>query len=245
LPWKGGREGWAVCLWSETVMKSRRYHALPIPPRAVLLLERAIAGGREDSKYVFPSTAVREGPGDLGKRLTEEEKKKQKEPVPALPDLLGEANAPHFSPHDIRRAFATTCGDRSVRGDATSAVLDHAGIETGQQLVRSAEVTRLAYDYSQKLELKAMAMETWTDALLAAVESEWRKHRLPPRPGYSLPIQEDEQSYLVMEREKAKADEDYLATVLEPWEMEVSPEMQPWLEQRAEEERAEYGMKIE
>jgi integrase len=272
LPWKGGREGWKVCLWSETVMKSRRYHALPIPPRAVLLLQRAIAGGREDSKFVFPSTAVRQGEGDkpisisspknlldrlrgrpidLGKPLTEEEKERRKtEPVPALPDILGEADVPHFSPHDIRRLFATTCGDRSVRGDAISAVLDHAGIETGQKLVRSAEVTRLAYDYSQKLELKAIAMEMWTDALFNAVESEWRSHRLPPRPGRPIlhPTGQATDSkgrrrfsniepwYIAMEREAAEAERAYLATILEPWEMDDSPEHQAWLRMRYEEE---------
>ncbi|CAM5367781.1 hypothetical protein ATER59S_01520 [Aquamicrobium terrae] len=263
LPWAGGKDGWKVCLWSESVMKSRRFHALPIPPRAVLLLERAMAAGREGSSFVFSATAMRHceddkpisisspknlldrlrgRPANLGKRA---------EGLRGdLPDILGDAGIPHFSPHDIRRTFATACGDRSVRGDAISAVLDHAGIETGQKLIRSAEITRLAYDYSQKLELKAIAIETWTDALFEAVESEWRAHRLPPRPGriVSRPAEKaldtrgrrqfsrNEPWYIAMECEKAEEDRAYLSSILNPWEMDDSPEYQAWLEARLQDE---------
>lgn len=234
-----------------------------------------MVGGREGSRFVFSATAIRQGGGDkpisisspknllerlrgrpanLGKRKDEDEDEEDKrEPPVELPDILGDAGIPHFSPHDIRRAFATTCGDKSVRGDATSAVLDHAGIETGQKLVRSAEITRLAYDYSQKLELKAIAMEAWTDALFEAVESEWQAHRRPPAPGRTVlrptekaldsrgrkQFSDKEPWYVAMEREKAEEERTYLSSILDPWEMDDSPENLAWLEARLQEEMEE------
>lgn len=233
LPWPGGREGWKICLWSERVMKSRRYHALPIPPRVFLLMERAIASARADSRYVFASTAIRQGVGDepisisSPKNLLDRLRgrpanlgKRGEKLRGALPDLLSAVGVSHFSPHDIRRTFATTCSDRSVRGDAISAVLDHAGIDTGQKLVRSAEVTRLAYDYSQKLDLKAVAMEAWTNALFEAVEAEWEANRPRRNPLRAVPPPMKELAkkeapaisfsdanpwYVIMERERSAA----------------------------------------
>ena len=55
---------------------------------------------------------------------------------------------PYFTPHDMRRTFATTCGDLAVRGDAISAVLDHADISSGLAPIVSADISRIAYDYS-------------------------------------------------------------------------------------------------
>lgn len=184
LPWPDGPIGWKVVLWSETVMKSKRYHALPIPPRLVRLYERAELTGRKGSIYVFPSTALRQGKEDghldrnapknlierlRGNKLDAKAKKSGQEH--AGNDLLTGIN--HFSPHDIRRTFATVCADMAVRGDAISAVLDHAGLETGQQMMRSAEITRMAYDYSQRLELKRMAVEAWTNRLFEECDKVW------------------------------------------------------------------------
>lgn len=184
LPWPDGPSGWKVVLWSETVMKSKRYHALPIPPRLTLLFERAALTGREGSIYAFPATALRKGKEDghldknSPKNLVERLRGKRGNPKGGKAseavgvDLL--EGIPHFSQHDIRRTFATTCADLAVRGDAISAVLDHAGLETGQQMMRSAEITRMAYDYSQRLELKRMAVEAWTDRLFAECDTAWR-----------------------------------------------------------------------
>ncbi|SBW14885.1 hypothetical protein BR10RB9215_C11732 [Brucella sp. 10RB9215] len=184
LPWPDGPRGWKVVLWSESAMKSKRYHALPIPPRLVLLFERVALTGREGSVYAFPSTAVRKGKEDghldknSPKNLIERLRGKRDNPKggkaneTASVDLL--EGIPHFSPHDIRRTFATICADLAVRGDAISAVLDHAGLETGQQMMRSAEITRMAYDYSQRLELKRMAMEVWTNKLFEECDKVWR-----------------------------------------------------------------------
>lgn len=190
LPWpkdQGAAEGWKVVTWSESAMKSKRYHALPIPPRLVLLIERAIATGREGSQFVFPATALRKGNTDghvdqnSFKNVVDRLRGKRKNPnggkanIEAGPDLLD--GMPHYSPHDIRRTFATTCSDLKIRGDAISAALDHSGIETGQKLIRSADITRIAYDYSQRLLLKREAMEAWTSAVFEAVESEWKRKR--------------------------------------------------------------------
>ncbi|MBL0936012.1 MAG: hypothetical protein IBJ07_14810 [Rhizobiaceae bacterium] len=52
----------------------------------------------------------------------------------------------------------------------------------------AADITRIAYDYSQRLELKRMAIEAWADALFVACDAEWASHqprrsifqRIPP-----------------------------------------------------------------
>ncbi|MDH7784165.1 integrase [Ochrobactrum sp. 19YEA23] len=189
LPWpadQGPANGWKVVLWSEEVMKSRQFHSLPIPPRVALLLERAAMVARKGSKYAFPATALRKGVDDAHldkntfKNLMERLRGKRKNPKGGKAseetgvDLL--AGIEHFSPHDIRRLFGTTCSDLKVRGDAISAVLDHAGIEDeiGQKVIRSAEVTRLAYDHSQRLPLKRDAMEVWADVVFEACDKVWR-----------------------------------------------------------------------
>jgi len=189
LPWpvdQGPANGWKVVVWSDEDMKSRRYHSLPIPPRVALLLERAALVARKDSKYVFSATTLRRGVNDAHldkntfKNLTERLRGKRKNPKGGKAnteqgvDLL--EGMPHFSPHDIRRLFSTLCSDLKVRGDAISAVLDHAGIEDeiSQRVIRSAEVTRLAYDYSQRLPLKRDAMQVWTNKLFEACDSVWR-----------------------------------------------------------------------
>lgn len=186
LPWPDGPKDWKIVLWAETVMKSKRYHALPVPPRLVLLFQRAALTGRNGSIYVFPSTALRKGKEDghldrnapknlierlRGNKLDAKAKKSGQEQ--AGNDLL--TGISHFSPHDIRRTFATACADMAVRGDAISAVLDHAGLETGQHMMRSAEITRMAYDYSQRLELKRMAVEAWTNRLFEECDKVWNE----------------------------------------------------------------------
>jgi len=264
-PWQGGPEGWKIAYFEPKAMKGKRPHSLPIPPRVALLFDRVAAEDGKVSPFVFPATRetgeedkplsrwsvvsvidrLRGRPADTTAHAEARRKaEKDGKQLEKLPDLL--EGLPEFSPHDLRRTFATVCKDLKVRGDAVSAVLDHVSIDMGQDApMKVADVTRLIYDYSQQLELKQVAIEAWTNALFEAVESEWRKHRIPPRPGRGVPVKEDEPWYLPMEREKAKADENYLATILEPWEMDGSPEMQAWLEERAEEEREEYGLTSE
>ncbi|MBU1549960.1 MAG: tyrosine-type recombinase/integrase [Alphaproteobacteria bacterium] len=230
LPYPDGPAGWRVVFWSETAMKSRRAHALPIPPRLVMLIERAVAfNGDTDSKFVFPATASRTQKGDLPiartapknllTRMRGIDNSPQRKGVDRRVgvDLL--EDVPHFSMHDGRRTFATALSNRAIRGDAISAVLDHAGLETGQQMMRTAEVTNLAYAIGQRLDLKQLAMQAWTDMVFEAVEDEWKRNR---NSGSSNPLKrlarmkaaedvskgvqfsEDEPWYAIMERLEAK-----------------------------------------
>lgn len=211
LPWKDGPQGWRVVFWPGEVMKGKRPHALPIPPRVVLLVERALAvASRSDSEFVFPSVRTtgkvadtpmtKSSPGLLLARLrgrpadTESGDGEEEDDGARGPDLL--EGIPHFSPHDLRRTFATTCGDLAVRGDAVSAVLDHTQ-DAGMggrfaPAATAADITRLAYDYSQRLELKRVAMEAWADAVFGACDAEWDSHRpkgirVATVPGGALP----------------------------------------------------------
>lgn len=56
-----------------------------------------------------------------------------------------------------------------IRGDAASAMLDHSSETPGQQEFREAAIKRLAYNQSQRLALKCVAVEAWTTAVLDAV----------------------------------------------------------------------------
>lgn len=213
LPWPDGPHGWKVAVWPLEAMKSKRAHVLPIPPRAVLLVDRARGADPESqSTYVFPAKRTRGArrdapmtkttPNLLLQRLRgrpsstvgEEDMSEGDKAKQPLPNLLNEI--PYFTPHDMRRTFATTCGDLAVRGDAVSAVLDHVnGNGVGGRFAPSAttaEITRLAYDYSQRLELKRVAIQAWTDALFEACDAEWDSHRprglrIPRLPGALLP----------------------------------------------------------
>lgn len=204
LPWPEGPNGWKLATWDDWEMKSRHFHALPVPPRVALLMERAIAVAPRDSQYVFCGLADRGSDRPISTTATRDYIDRLRGKPPKSPkgrkrktnrksqELKGRLidhleGVPHFSAHDLRRTFATTCSDKGVRPDAISAVLDHAGIETGQKMLRSADVTRLAYDYSQRLAIKAEAMEAWCDAVFGAAEAEWAKSRplgqviMPPR----------------------------------------------------------------
>lgn len=202
LTWPGGPKGWKVVYFPPEVMKGKRPHSLPIPPRAAMLMERVRIAAGTESEFVFPALRLlgkntdaplsrsspkllldrlRGRPADLeADRRVRDEARKAGEEIEGAPNLLD--GVPYFTPHDMRRTFATVCADLAVRGDAISAVLDHADVATGQAPIVSADITRIAYDYSQRLELKRLAMEAWTDALFAACDAEWatRRPRISP-----------------------------------------------------------------
>jgi len=230
LPYPDGPTGWKVVFWSEAAMKSRRAHALPIPPRLVLLIERALSYNRnDDSKFVFPATAsrgkksdapiARTAPKSLLVRMRgiNNSPKRRGGERRIGTDLL--EDIPHFSMHDIRRTFATTLSNKAVRGDAISAVLDHAGLETGQAMMRAADATTLAYAIGQRLDLKQVAMQVWTEIVFDAVDAEWKRNRsiLSNNPlkrlarmkavediSKGVQFSEDEPWYAIMERLRAK-----------------------------------------
>jgi integrase len=209
LPWPDGPKGWRVAFFPPSVMKGRRPHSLPVPPRVALLFERAASPG--DSAFVFPSTrdlGGKDRPLSRWSVATAIDRLRGRSSNPKAgaefdgPDLL--EGISKFSPHDLRRTFATTCANMSVRGDAISAVLDHTESEsTGEAPIRTAEITRIAYDYSQKLDLKRLAVEAWTDALFSACDQEWERNR--PRQGLSRRRPRHDPWYVAMEREKAAA----------------------------------------
>jgi hypothetical protein len=79
--------------------------------------------------------------------------------------------------------------DLKIRGDAASAVLDHSSATPGNSEFAEADITRLAYNRSQRIELKREAMQAWTDAVFEAVEKEWsanRPLRIPVSPPLNL-----------------------------------------------------------
>jgi integrase len=177
--------GWKIAAFPAENMKSKRYHALPLPPRVGLLLKRARMGIDRKSEWAFPSLKLRRNKSELVEDLHIHDQTvnrmilrlRGKDPVGKKrksPDLL--EGIPDFSPHDIRKSLTTILTDLKVRGDAASAVLDHSSGTPGEQEFREADITRLAYNKSQRLELKRDAMIVWTDAVFEAVEKEWAKH---------------------------------------------------------------------
>jgi len=194
-------EGWKIAAFPAEDMKSKRYHALPLPPRVGLLLERAKLGIERESRWAFPSLKLRRNGSEeiedlhihdttvnlLIRRLRGKDPVGlRKKDTPAA-DLL--AGIPHFSPHDLRKSLTTILADMKVRGDAASAVLDHSSGTPGEAEFREADITRLAYNHSQRIELKREAMQAWTDAVFEAVEKEWaanRPLRIPVSPPLNL-----------------------------------------------------------
>lgn len=226
------KAGWKIAAFPAENMKSKRYHALPLPPRVVMLLERARMGIDRQSQWAFPSLKLRRNKSELIEDLHIHDQTvnrmilrlRGKDPVGKKresPDLL--EGVPHFSPHDLRKSLTTILTDLKVRGDAASAVLDHSSGTPGEQEFQEADITRLAYNHSQRIELKRDAMTAWTEAVFAAVEAEWEKHQpkrsrfhaAPPpikpeaqesaTPKKKIPFSSAHPWYLLMERERAAA----------------------------------------
>ncbi|MEB2846802.1 tyrosine-type recombinase/integrase [Endobacterium cereale] len=178
--------GWIVAAFPAEDMKSKRYHALPIPPRVALLFERAKIGVERDSAWAFPSKKVRRPKSDQIEDLHIHDgtvnllirRLRGKDPVSVkigASDLL--EGIPHFSPHDLRRSLATILSDMMIEGAAASAVLDHSSETPDRMAFQEADITRMVYNRSQRLSLKRKAMEAWTEAVFEAVEMEWKRNR--------------------------------------------------------------------
>lgn len=150
------KKGWKVAYWNPEDMKSRRVHAIPLPPKLLLLLERMREAEKRVSQYVFQATSSKD----------ESDNHLDQNSVKNLMSRLRENelinNIEHFTPHDLRRSFATWCSDNLMPDGAASAVLDHA---LAGETVISADITRQVYDKSQRLNLKAIALEKWTDEI--------------------------------------------------------------------------------
>lgn len=172
-------EGWGILYRPPHVMKGRREHTLPMPPTAMAVL-RPLLDKRTNSVWLFPAVrAARDGSevhlhgSAINKLLERLRGGDQMSRAAGVPDLLTLAgiSVPDWSPHDVRRTFATLVEDWTTRGDAVSAVLDHEGVGADAVSRGAAAITRTAYSQSQRLPLKRIAMEPWCDAVVAAVEA--------------------------------------------------------------------------
>ncbi len=177
-------EGWGILYRPPKVMKGKREHALPMPPAAMSIL-RSLIDKPSNSAWLFPAVrAARNGSevhlhgSAINKLLERLRGSDQMSRAAGMPDLLTLAgvSVPDWSPHDVRRTFATLVEDWTTRGDAVSAVLDHEGIGADRAAQDTASrsaaaITRTAYSQSQRLLLKRIAMEPWCDAIVAAVEA--------------------------------------------------------------------------
>ncbi|MGN7124529.1 integrase arm-type DNA-binding domain-containing protein [Methylorubrum thiocyanatum] len=183
--------GWRAVTWSAGVMKEDRPFCLPLPPEAWYCVDRVLAEDpdRESSRWLFPSIrgAGHVGQGALnallyrlqGKRVTGST-------VTARPmvDYFGVHGIRPWTLHDVRRAIASFLSDRRL-GGAASAILDHEAGVTEDERDRRSAVTRLHYDRSQRIPLKAEGMALWVGEVLAAYGRE--REALAGLPAPALP----------------------------------------------------------
>lgn len=173
-------EGWGILYIPPHLMKSRREHVLPIPPIAMQRLSPAVEVSREKgSRYLLPASRSGKVEADvplhgaaLNKLLARLRGRDEIGKARGAPDLLVQASVsvPDWSPHDLRRTFATIVEDETMRGDAVSAVLDHAQDGGRTPTQDAAAITRIAYSRAQRLPLKRIAMEPWCEAVEVAYQ---------------------------------------------------------------------------
>ncbi|WP_244298948.1 tyrosine-type recombinase/integrase [Roseibium aquae] len=171
-------DGWGILYIPPHLMKSRREHVLPIPPVAMQLLTPAAEASKEKgSQYLLPASRSGRTESDvplhgasLNRMLARLRGRDEIGKARGAPDLLVRAGVtvPDWSPHDLRRTFATIVEDETTRGDAVSAVLDHAQGGARSSTQDAAAITRIAYSRAQRLPLKRIAMEPWCEAVEAA-----------------------------------------------------------------------------
>ncbi|MBY5873760.1 hypothetical protein [Rhizobium leguminosarum] len=185
-------DGWYLAAWDEGVMKAKKTHVLPIPPRvAQHLFPLLEAAKNPDSKWAFASErgtskkdihVNRSAPLALVGRLAAKNAhiKGGKE---AAVDLLTANGISYWTPHDIRRALTDVMDASGIPG-GSSAVLAHEiklserlGLDVLSEAQRKewqsqrvAKITSLAYGNPQHLDLKKRAMKAWSDAVLDALE---------------------------------------------------------------------------
>jgi hypothetical protein len=163
-------QGWKSLAWFGADVKSRRPHVIPLPPSVPALLERILRDERDGrevpSPWLFPSvrgdghvtqTSLNQLLYRLGGRG-------------GRADLLALYEIRPWTLHDVRRSLTTFLRDRRL-GAAASAILDHADGRHDERDAVSA-VTRLHYDRSQRIALKAEGLAAWVDAVLDAFETE-------------------------------------------------------------------------
>ncbi|WP_185984817.1 tyrosine-type recombinase/integrase [Aureimonas mangrovi] len=178
---RGDREGWGILYVPPARMKGRRAHTIPLSPDAMSVVWEAIELGG-DSEHLFPARrSAQDGadvpiaPAALNRRLAQLRGADPFGRKLKSPNLLREVGVrtEDWSPHDIRRTFATEIEDATTRGDAVSAVLDHsqsgARFVDGVSVPDAAAITRIAYSQAQRLPLKRIALEPWSHLVTRAI----------------------------------------------------------------------------
>lgn len=173
-------EGWGILYIPPHLMKSRKEHVLPIPPIAMQRLAPVRQHSEEQgSQYLLPASRSGRNDNDvplhgasLNRMLARLRGRDEIGKARGAPDLLVQAGVtvPDWSPHDLRRTFATIVEDETTRGDAVSAVLDHAQGGGRSSTQDAAAITRIAYSRAQRLPLKRIAMEPWCEAIETAYQ---------------------------------------------------------------------------
>ncbi|UYO55205.1 hypothetical protein [Rhodopseudomonas palustris] len=180
-----GRDGWGTAAWQEEDMKGRRPFLLPAPPIALRIIwlawhdyeARRGRNARDETQWVFASlrrqphrsrgtgsSDVGTNPYSLATHLARMRGKRKDGPSE---DAL--AGIPDYSLHTIRPAaakFLRAAAD--IPPGAASALLDHAKLDDDADDV--SPTTERYYNVSQRMPLKAQAMEAWTSAVMGAFE---------------------------------------------------------------------------
>ena len=178
-----GFPGWKRAGWTSEYMKGGRAFTLPVPPRAVEIIDTLI--GKSNSEWCFQSE--RAGEDDIPinrsavlnvlKRLAGTDATARESGAPGV-DLFALNGERYWSPHDIRRALTDLMEQEAIPGGA-SAILDHvivAGMKLSDEQLHEwnklvvADVTKKKYGDIQHLGLKGEAMEVWVNAVLESYE---------------------------------------------------------------------------
>jgi len=187
---------WKIANWKAGEMKGGRDggrpHSLPIPPRALEVLERFRSEDPRKSEWMFsakkPTDRITQSALNnlmyrLQGRVFDHRKKNKPDrpgkpgPKPAAQDkirknLFLEFGIKPWTLHDIRRSLTKFLDDNRL-GGAASAILAHK--HKGEKIPdeeRVAAVTELHYNSSQRISLKAEGMKLWVDAILDACARE-------------------------------------------------------------------------
>ena len=155
-------------------------HGLPIPPAALAVLARFDTD--RSSTFLFPGRDPRQAVTSsamtgLFDRLKGKEKDARRGGRTVRPegDLLARYGIRHWTAHDVRRTLPSLL-DMERLGGSGSAILAHSKARANgdQDTERElpASITLKHYIHSQRIELKALGMQVWTDAVLATYARE-------------------------------------------------------------------------
>lgn len=189
-----GRPGWGRATWPPESMKAKQDFWLPLPPSALHVANSAMSDWAAlvkrshddfETQWVFASTRrigrladnedVAVYPSSLNAHIRA--MRGQKKSAGTKNYLEG---VPQFWLHLVR-TVATNYLEDIIDPAAVSAMLSHSDGEAKSKL---SETTRRFYSTGQKMELKAVAMETWC----AAIDEAYRKAGgKPPMPS-QIPV---------------------------------------------------------